>query len=83
MLIAGLIKKQQHRVDHNTEQWQQQQKLLQAETWLLKQRSKQFIGTVPGLTISFGLGVLMQMRHHTLVKTVRRTLGFSWLRYIL
>lgn len=82
MLIAGLISKYQQRVAANSTEWQQQQKLLQAETWLLKQRSRQFLGSAPGLALSFSVGVLMQMRHHTMVKTVRRTLGFSWLRLL-
>lgn len=83
MLIANLIKKQQQRVANNALLWQQQQKLLQAEKWLLKQRSLQFLGSTPGLMLSFAAGALMQMRHNSIVKTVRSTLGFSWLRQFL
>lgn len=83
MLIAALIKKQQQKIADNSAQWQHQQKLLQAETWLLKQRAKQFLGSTPGLVLSFGAGVLMQMRHKSIVKTVRKTLGFAWFRQLI
>lgn len=80
MLIAMLISKQKRRVQQNSLSWQQQQKLLRAECWLLQQRCRQFIVSTPGLMISFGLGCLMQYRHHTVVKTVRRAVGLGWLR---
>lgn len=82
MIIDKLIKKQQLKLLQCTAAYQQHQQLRQAYLWLLAQRSKQFLGSAPGLTLSFGAGVLMQLRHTTAIRTVRRLAGFQWLRFI-
>ncbi len=83
MIIDLLISKHQLKLQQCAAEYQQQQQLKHAYLWLLGQRSKQFLGSAPGLTLSFGAGVLMQMRHTAAVRTVRRLAGFQWLRYLL
>lgn len=80
MLIDKLVCRQRLRVAQLAQQGRQRQKLLQAERWLLLQRGKAFIGSAPGLILSFSAGALFQLRHHSGVKTVRSLAGFSWLR---
>ncbi|KKO47144.1 hypothetical protein WG68_00355 [Arsukibacterium ikkense] len=83
MLIDLLISKHQLKLQQCTAQYQQQQQLRLTYLWLLGQRAKQFLGSTPGLTLSFMAGILMQRRHSQLVKTARRLGGLHWLRHIL
>lgn len=78
MLIDQLLIEQRLKVADLAEQGRQQQKLLQAENWLLGQRAKSFIGSAPGLMLSFSAGCLFQMRHNSAVKLLRRVVGFRW-----
>ncbi len=80
MLIKSLLKSRQLKVAALAAQGQQQQKLLLAETWLLTQRAKAFIGSTPGLIVSFGIGCVFQLRHHYAMKLVRSAIGLRWLR---
>lgn len=83
MLVDRLLVKHRHNVEQLAEQGRQQQKLLEAQYWLLGQRARSFIGSAPGLVLSFTAGCLFQLRHQSTVKTVRRLVGFRWLRLIL
>ena len=83
MLIDQLLIKQRLKVAHLAEQGRQQQKLLLAENWLLGQRAKAFIGSAPGLMLSFTAGCLFQLRHNSAVKTLRSVIGLRWLRSLL
>ncbi|MDP2715036.1 hypothetical protein [Rheinheimera sp.] len=82
MLIDKLLYQQRLQVAQLAEQGRQRQKLLQAETWLLRQRAGAFIGSAPGLMLSFSAGVVFQMRHNTTVKTLRTMVGLRWLRWV-
>jgi len=79
MLIDQLLIKQRLKVAHLAEQGRQQQKLLRAENWLLGQRAKAFIGSAPGLMLSFTAGCLFQLRHNSAVKLLRSVAGFRWI----
>jgi hypothetical protein len=81
MLINHLLKKQQVKVAELEAESLQQQKLLQAEQWLLKQRATAFIGSTPGLVFSFSVGCVFQLRHHATTKLLRRVAGLQWLRF--
>ena len=83
MLIDKLIRQRRLAVQQLAEQGRQRQKLLQAESWLLQQRAKAFIGSAPGLMLSFTAGVVFQLRHNSTVKTVRSLVGLRWLRLLL
>ena len=83
MLIDKLLSRQRLRVAELAEQGRQRQKLLLAENWLLRQRALSFIGSTPGLMLSFSAGMLFQMRHNSTVKTVRSMVGLRWLRLLL
>ena len=83
MLIDKLLRRQRLRVAELAEQGRQRQKLLQAESWLLQQRAKAFIGSAPGLMLSFTAGALFQLRHNSTVKTVRSVVGLRWVRLLL
>lgn len=83
MLIDKLLHRQKLQVAQLAEQGRQRQKLLLAESWLLQQRGKAFIGSAPGLMLSFSAGVLFQLRHNSAVKTVRSVIGLRWLRSLL
>jgi hypothetical protein len=83
MLIEKLLQKRKKTVAELALQGHQQQKLLQAQSWLLAQRAQSFIGSAPGLVLSFSAGCLFQMRHNSAIKTVRRMVGFRWLRLLL
>jgi hypothetical protein len=80
MLIDKLLVKQRQKVMQLAEEGRQRQKLLQAEQWLLQQRATAFIGSAPGLLLSFTAGCLFQLRHNSAVKTVRNMVGLRWLR---
>lgn len=82
MLIDKLLSRQRLRVAELAEQGRQRQKLLLAENWLLRQRAMSFIGSTPGLMLSFSAGMLFQMRHNTTVKTLRTMVGLRWLRWV-
>jgi hypothetical protein len=79
MLIDQLLIKQRLKVAELAEQGRQQQKLLLAENWLLGQRAKSFIGSAPGLMLSFSVGCLFQLRHNSAVKLLRSIVGFRWI----
>lgn len=83
MLIDKLLSRQRLRVAELAEQGRQRQKLLLAENWLLRQRALSFIGSTPGLMLSFSAGMLFQMRHNSTVKTVRSMVGLRWVRSFL
>ncbi|PKM19358.1 MAG: hypothetical protein CVV11_12330 [Gammaproteobacteria bacterium HGW-Gammaproteobacteria-15] len=80
MLIDQLLVQQRKKVAQLAKQGHQQQQLLQAEGWLLSQRSRAFIGSAPGLMLSFTAGCLFQMRHNSAVKLVRSAVGLRWIR---
>ncbi|MBZ9609992.1 hypothetical protein [Rheinheimera maricola] len=80
MLIDKLLRQRRLAVLQLAEQGQQRQKLLHAQTWLIQQRGKAFIGSAPGLMLSFTAGALFQLRHNSAVKTVRSLVGLRWLR---
>ena len=82
MLIDKLVCRQRQQVAQLAEQGQQQQQLLLAHSRLLRQRALNFIGSAPGLTLSFSAGVLFQLRHNSSVKTVRRLVGLRWIRLL-
>lgn len=83
MLIDRLLRQRRLKVQQLAAEGQRRQKLLLAEHWLLQQRSKAFIGSAPGLMLSFSAGVLFQLRHNSAVKTVRSVIGLRWLRLLL
>ena len=83
MLIDKLLRHRRLEVERLAKEGHQRQKLLQAESWLLQQRAKTFIGSAPGQTLSFSAGVLFQLRHNSAVKTLRSVIGLRWLRSLL
>lgn len=83
MIIDLLIKKHQLKLQQCTAEYQQHQQLRQCYLWLLRQRSRQFLGSAPGLALSFSAGVLMQLRHNDAVKTLRSFGAVQWLRHLL
>lgn len=83
MLIDLLIKKDKLKLQQCNEQFQHHQQLRHAFLFLSGQRSKQFIGSAPGLTLSFGAGMLMQFRHNAVAKTLRGLGMIQWLRRLL
>lgn len=80
MLIDKLICRQRLQVDQLAKQGEQRQTLLMTQRRLLRQRALSFIGSAPGLTLSFTAGVLFQLRHNSSVKAVRRLVGLRWIR---
>ena len=82
MLIDKLICRQRLQVDQLAKQGEQRQTLLMTQRRLLRQRALSFIGSAPGLTLSFSAGVLFQLRHNSSVKTVRRLVGLRWIRLL-
>jgi hypothetical protein len=80
VLINRLLQRQQNTLQLLVAQARQQQQQLHAEQWLLRQRAIAFIGTAPGLMLSFSAGCLFQLRHKSVVKAARKIVGFSWLR---
>ena len=52
MLIDKLLQQQRLQVTQLAEQGRQRQKLLRSETWLLRQRTRAFISSTPGLMLS-------------------------------
>lgn len=82
MLIQQLLKKQQLRLSLLTEQSQQQQVLLLRKQQL-SQSALAFIGSTPGLLLSFSVGCLFQLRHNSAVKTLRSVVGFRWIARLI
>lgn len=78
MLIQKLLKKQQLNLAELAEQSQQQQKLLLASNLQLTQSVRAFMGSTSGLLVSFSLGCLFQLRHHSMVKLLRSVVGLRW-----
>lgn len=79
MLIQKLLNKQQLKLAELKDQSQLQQQLLLIRNQQLIQASRSFIGSAPGLLISFSLGCLFQARHNSIVKMLRSTLGLRWI----
>lgn len=79
MLIQKLVKKQQLQLATLVEQSQLQQRELQLSKQQLQERTQNFIGTPPGLMLSFTVGCLFQLRHSNTVKTLRSLVGFRWI----
>lgn len=71
MLIATLLKTKQQQVQALADQSREQQKLLGAYQFLLKQNTLHFLSSAPGLALSFSAGVLFQLRHRSHIKTLR------------
>lgn len=83
MLIQQLLKKQQLKLTVLTEQSQLQHDLLLMRKRQLAQSSRDFIGSTPGLIVSFSLGCLFQMRHNSTVKLLRSTFGLRWITKLI
>jgi hypothetical protein len=83
VLIDLLIKKDKLKLQQCNAEFKQRQQLRQAYLWLAAQRSKQFLGSAPGLTLSFTAGMLMQFRHGIAVKTMRSFGVIKWLRRLV
>ncbi len=83
MLIQQLIKKQQVKLAVLTEQSQLQQQELLLRKQQLSQSALAFIGSTPGLLLSFSVCCLFQMRHNSLVKTLRSVVGFRWIAQLI
>ncbi|MAD75215.1 MAG: hypothetical protein CML20_10575 [Rheinheimera sp.] len=82
MLIDLLTKKDRLKIQQCNEAFEQHQQLRHAYLWLAGQRTKQFLGSAPGLTLSFSAGMLMQFRHSIVVKTMRGVGAIKWLRLL-
>ncbi len=83
MLIQQLIKKQQVKLAVLKEQSQLQQQELQLRKQQLSQSALAFMGSTPGLLLSFSVGCLFQLRHNSLVKTLRSVVGFRWITKLI
>lgn len=83
MLIQLLVKKQQLKLTVLTEQSQLQQQELQIRKQQLSQSAQAFIGSTPGLILSFSVGCLFQMRHNSAVKALHTVAGFRWITRLL
>ena len=79
MLIQQLLKKQQLRLAELSAQSQEQQQLLLTRRQQLSATAVAFVGSAPGLLLSFSLGSLFQARHHSMVTMLRSTLGLRWI----
>lgn len=83
MLIQQLIKKQQLKLAVLTAQSQLQQQELLLKKQQLSQSALAFIGSTPGLILSFSVGCLFQLRHNSLVKVMRSVVGFRWITKLI
>lgn len=83
MLIQQLIKKQQVKLAVLTVQSQLQQQDLLLRKQQLSQSALEFTGSTPGLLLSFSVGCLFQLRHNSLVKTLRSVVGFRWIARLI
>lgn len=79
MLIQRLLTKQQQKLTELTAQSQLQQQLLLIRKQQLSAAALNFIGSTPGLMLSFCAGCLFQMRHNSAVKMMRSLVGFRWI----
>lgn len=79
MLIQRLLTKQQQKLTELTIQSQLQQQLLLVRKQQLSEAALRFIGSTPGLMLSFCAGCLFQMRHNSAVKIMRSLIGFRWI----
>ena len=82
MLIDLLTKKDRLKIQQCNKAFEKQQLLRHAYLWLAGQRTKQFLGSAPGLTLSFSAGMVMRFRHSTMVKTMRGVGALKWLRLL-
>lgn len=83
MLIQQLIRKQQLKLTALKEQSQLQQQELLLRKQQLSQSALAFIGSTPGLILSFSVGCLFQLRHNSLVKVMRSVVGFRWITKLI
>lgn len=83
MLIQQLIRKQQLKLAVLTEQSQLQQQELLLRKQQLSQSAQAFIGSTPGLLLSFSVGCLFQLRHNSVVKVMRSVVGFRWITKLI
>ena len=79
MLIQRLLTKQQAKLSELTAQSQLQQQVLQIRKQQLSENTLAFIGSTPGLILSFSAGCLFQLRHNSAVKSLRSLVGFRWI----
>jgi hypothetical protein len=83
MLIQQLIRKQQLKLAVLTEQSQLQQQELLLRKQQLSQSALAFIGSTPGLLLSFSVGCLFQLRHNSAIKVMRSVVGFRWITKLI
>lgn len=83
MLIQQLLTKQQAKLSELTAQSQLQQQVLLLRKQQLSESALVFIGSTPGLMLSFSAGCLFQLRHNSAVKTLRSLVGFRWISRLL
>ncbi|OGO82655.1 MAG: hypothetical protein A2203_04515 [Chromatiales bacterium RIFOXYA1_FULL_46_5] len=83
MLIQQLLKKQQLKLTQLTAQSQLQQQVLLLRKQQLSQSVLTFLGSTPGLMLSFSAGCLFQLRHNSAVKVMRSVVGFRWIARLI
>lgn len=83
MIIQQLLKKQQVKLAELTEQSQFQQQVLLLRKQQLSQTTLAFIGSTPGLLLSFSVGCLFQLRHNSAIKVMRTVVGFRWITKLI
>ncbi|WP_127024809.1 hypothetical protein [Rheinheimera mangrovi] len=79
MLIQQLLNKQQLKLNLLRQQSQQQQQVLLLRKQQWSQSALTFIGSTPGVMLSFSAGCLFQLRHNSAVKVLRSVVGFRWI----
>jgi hypothetical protein len=83
MLIQQLLKRQQLKLTQLTAQSQLQQQVLLLRKQHMTQSALTFIGSTPGLMLSFSAGCLFQLRHNSAVKVMRSVVGFRWIARLI
>lgn len=83
MLIQRLLKRQQVRLELQLLQSQLQHQQLQQKKQQLSASALTFIGSTPGVILSFTAGCLFQLRHDSAVKTLRSVVGFRWIARLI
>lgn len=83
MLIQRLLTKQQQQLTDLKAQSQLQQQLLLVRKQQLSQSALSFLGSTPGLMLSFTAGCLFQLRHNSVVKVIRSVVGFRWITKLI
>jgi hypothetical protein len=83
MLIQRLLTKQQQKLTELKAQSQLEQQLLLIRKQQLSEVSLSFIGSTPGLMLSFCAGCLFQLRHNSAVKMMRSLVGFRWITRLI